>query len=196
MTQWTDERKVKLTKLWALGLSASQVAERLGGFEHCQDGGRSSVCGMVARLKLQRPPGTLDRTRASQRRSSLNSNLRRKQPAAAPVEAKTEVSERRPKQPPAPPPSEGYVDTQPLPPGVGKTLLYRDSEGRLQVNEELRRDDCRWGYGDPSKKDFSYCGEPCEGGLPYCPKHAQAAYLPAKKLRPKQGHHHPVRRRA
>jgi hypothetical protein len=41
-----------LKALWADGLTASQVAAELGGFEHCMDGGRSAVIGKVHRLHL------------------------------------------------------------------------------------------------------------------------------------------------
>jgi GcrA cell cycle regulator len=49
---WTDERVEILRKLWADGLSGSEVARRLGGFDHCEDGGRRAVCGKVHRLGL------------------------------------------------------------------------------------------------------------------------------------------------
>lgn len=41
---WTDERTATLTRLWAEGLSASQIAARLGGIT------RSGVIGKVHRL--------------------------------------------------------------------------------------------------------------------------------------------------
>ena len=43
---WTDERVEKLKKLWAEGLSASQIAAQLGGVS------RNAVIGKVHRLKL------------------------------------------------------------------------------------------------------------------------------------------------
>jgi hypothetical protein len=51
-SDWTDERVIRLKALWADGLTASQVAAELGGFEHCMDGGRSAVIGKVHRLHL------------------------------------------------------------------------------------------------------------------------------------------------
>lgn len=45
---WTDERKALVTKLWAEGLSASQVAEELGGVS------RNAVIGLVHRMGLPR----------------------------------------------------------------------------------------------------------------------------------------------
>jgi hypothetical protein len=43
---WTDERVEKLKKLWAEGLSASQIAAQLGGVS------RNAVIGKVHRLSL------------------------------------------------------------------------------------------------------------------------------------------------
>src|SRR4051812_31987684 len=43
---WTDERVERLTKLWAEGLSASQIAAQLGGVS------RNAVIGKVHRLNL------------------------------------------------------------------------------------------------------------------------------------------------
>jgi GcrA cell cycle regulator len=43
---WTDERVELLKKLWAEGLSASQIANQLGGVS------RNAVIGKVHRLKL------------------------------------------------------------------------------------------------------------------------------------------------
>jgi hypothetical protein len=47
-THWTDERVERLKKLWADGLSASQIAAQLGGVS------RNAVIGRVHRLKLER----------------------------------------------------------------------------------------------------------------------------------------------
>ena len=43
---WTDERVEKLKRLWAEGLSASQIAAQLGGVS------RNAVIGKVHRLNL------------------------------------------------------------------------------------------------------------------------------------------------
>ena len=67
MSSWTDGRVEALKKFWADGLaaSASEVAKKLGGFEHCDDGGRSAVLGKIHRLGLapraKTPPRPLSR---------------------------------------------------------------------------------------------------------------------------------------
>ncbi len=49
---WTRERTELLKRFWAEGGSASRIAFLLGGFDHCDDGGRNAVIGKVHRLKL------------------------------------------------------------------------------------------------------------------------------------------------
>jgi GcrA cell cycle regulator len=49
---WTRERTDLLKCYWAEGESASRIAFLLGGFDHCDDGGRNAVIGKVHRLKL------------------------------------------------------------------------------------------------------------------------------------------------
>ncbi len=61
---WTDERVELLKKLWADGLSASQIAAELGGIT------RNAVIGKVHRLKLSaraKPTNTAPRSRPAQR---------------------------------------------------------------------------------------------------------------------------------
>lgn len=42
-------RDAKLREYWKDGLSASKIARKMGGFEHCADGGRSAILGQVKR---------------------------------------------------------------------------------------------------------------------------------------------------
>lgn len=53
---WTTEREQRLAKLWAEGLSASQIATRLGGIT------RNGVIGKVHRMGLPRRAPTVNRT--------------------------------------------------------------------------------------------------------------------------------------
>ena len=77
---WSDERVESLKKYFAEGLSASQIARRLGGFGHCTDGGRSSVIGKLLRLGLQRSTDGGHQARRAGGRQSLRKINR---PAAA-----------------------------------------------------------------------------------------------------------------
>ncbi len=98
---WTDERVEVLKKLWADGLSASQIAKELGGVT------RNAVIGKVHRLGLSgratpsRPPSRI--VRAQRPRSILRPALR----------LTTRVS------PPPPVP----LEPEPLPNGAFATVL-------------------------------------------------------------------------
>lgn len=62
---WTDERVEQLKKLWAEGLSASQIAAQLGGVS------RNAVIGKVHRLKLS---GRGKTTSTQTRSKKVNTN--------------------------------------------------------------------------------------------------------------------------
>ncbi|HEY4524894.1 MAG TPA: GcrA family cell cycle regulator [Candidatus Paceibacterota bacterium] len=51
MTGWNDERVRLLRVHWAAGLSAADIADEMGGFEHCADKGRCSIGAKVMRLR-------------------------------------------------------------------------------------------------------------------------------------------------
>jgi len=50
--KWSTERQALLRKFWGQGLSGKDVAKEMGGFEHCDDGGRSSVLGQVRKNRI------------------------------------------------------------------------------------------------------------------------------------------------
>jgi hypothetical protein len=64
--------------------------------------------------------------------------------------------------------------------GVTFPTYFADKEpidGKLTV-VDLTDGSCRWPTGNPRDlKTFRYCGEAAQNG-PYCPRHAQLAYLP------------------
>lgn len=49
---WTKARTEKFKELYADNLSFSRIADELGGFSHCRDGGRNACIGKARRLKL------------------------------------------------------------------------------------------------------------------------------------------------
>lgn len=159
---WTDERVELLKKLWADGLSASQIAGELGGFPECADGGRSAVIGKVHRLGLQ------GRGRAKSSKSTMEKKARKPRTLTL-------------KRPPMPPTvAERILDDEPLdlpeiPLGQRRTLL------------ELNEATCRWPFGDPQAPDFYFCGGKPLEGLPYCGAHARAAYQPGSAQRKRAG---------
>ncbi len=160
---WTEERVELLTKLWAEGLSASQVASRLGGVT------RNAVIGKVHRLRLS--------ARAPSSRSSV------------PRARRTHV----PRAPRAPSLMFGtrgntalkpVYDAQPEPvpaPIVELVIPLHERASILTLKEAM----CRWPIGDPGEEDFHFCGRNAPGGAPYCEHHARMAYQPAQSRRRK-----------
>ena len=148
---WTDERVELLKKLWAEGLSASQIAAELGGVT------RNAVIGKVHRLGLsgraKSPSSTVPRVRkarpaAMRPRMRFNGNT-----ALMPsYEAEYETD------------SDPLAHVVPMGPRVSIT--------------ELSEATCRWPIGDPGADGFAYCGSQTKTGLPYCPYHSRVAYQP------------------
>jgi GcrA cell cycle regulator len=158
---WPPERVEVLKKLWADGLTASQVAARLG------DGiTRNAVIGKVHRLGLS--------GRQSVNRSSTPRPRRPRQPSlpgrpitpdmAATAATAALKPEFRPQARPEPEPQPiRLVD---IPRSERVTILM------------LTDKTCRWPLGDPGTEDFCFCGHVPRAGIPYCDYHASLAYQP------------------
>ncbi|MBA2918545.1 GcrA cell cycle regulator [Sphingomonas sp. MAH-20] len=203
---WTDERIDQLKSMWEKGMTASQIAEELGGVS------RNAVIGKAHRLGLQSRPSPV-------REGKDDAVV----PAAAPAEPRAETAPRpapaprvalpaperpapaaaAPDAPPAPPqpqirsigpggflrqapgetsapippaPPRRLVPAKPSPEIAGKTSL-------LDLNERI----CKWPLGHPGEPDFHFCGAPVNPGFPYCVAHCGQAYqaqLPRRDRRP------------
>lgn len=180
---WTTERVELLKKLWAEGLSASQMAARLGGIT------RNSCIGKVHRLGLSgraQKSGIKTRRRVSAQnarkavlRAKVGANpsrsVRKAVQNAGGLEAfVARVVAARPLVAPVPLPT----PREDLPPVVAR-LKFADLEPHH----------CRMPVGDPQHADFGFCAEPVALGKPYCPTCCQRAYSPAKL--PVKAPHHP-----
>lgn len=145
---WTDERMDLVKKLWSEGLSASQIASRLGSVT------RNAVIGKVHRLGLQR------------RKSAAYFY------AAGGRERSKRIKAARPPAPPA-----AAKKASPLPIALFKTSPLPDPRqplpgAPLVSFHSLDSHHCRWMHGD------RYCGCTAVPGLPYCAHHARVAYQP------------------
>ena len=149
---WTDERVEQLKKLWAEGLSASQIAGKMGGVT------RNAVIGKVHRLGLSG-------------RATPASPSRGREPIAP-----SEPTVLTPRTNAAP-----EVEDKPLitSPEVSQPVVL-DTGDKTTV-ATLSRNMCKWPIGDPAKDDFHFCGQPAEPGKPYCTYHAQVAFQPAQR---------------
>jgi GcrA cell cycle regulator len=155
---WTDERVELLKKLWADGLSASQIAAQLGNIT------RNAVIGKVHRLGLsgraKSPSSSVPRPRKPRAASMLRisrPSIRGNTALALAYDVELE---------PEPVP---YDNVIPL--GQRRTLL------------ELNEATCRWPIGDPGHAEFFFCGGNTVTGLPYCAYHSRVAYQPAAARR-------------
>ena len=154
---WTLERKERVKKLWADGLSASQIAAELGGVT------RNAVIGLVHRLGLsgraKSPPSAEPRPayRPSRLLAGAGGDFGFPNGAAA-------VAAPLPEKPQE---EEALV----IPFAQRKTLL------------QLASGHCRWPVGDPGSGDFFFCGGEAIEGRPYCAYHHRVAYQPPSDRR-------------
>ena len=151
---WTDERVELLKRLWAEGLSASQVAAQLGAVT------RNAVIGKVHRLALS--------ARAKSTGGGLTRQLRPKTArpprAARPLTiGNTALKTSLMPQPRRlPTPIESVVVPIPLRASI------------LTLTERT----CKWPIGDPTDETFCFCGHASREAAPYCDYHARLAYQP------------------
>ena len=166
---WTDERVERLKKLWADGLSASQIAAELGGVS------RNAVIGKVHRLNLPgraksggsvgaRPKrvATAPRSGGYGARSAARAAPRSNGATALKQDAIADVATE--------------LDTRPI-----EDVVVPISR-RLPLTE-LTEKTCKWPIGDPLQEGFHFCGADCVDGSPYCAYHAKLAFQPAAERR-------------
>lgn len=148
---WTEDRLTLLRNLWAHGETAAAIGRQLGGLS------RSAVLGKVFRLRLD--AGAIATCESQEGRESSKASVpkrRRRSPVRADKLRRA-----------VPAPSRSPTPAKPR----GKSLL------------ELTNRSCRWPHGRPGSKTFFFCGvdeAALESGQPYCPLHAQRAYVGGK----------------
>jgi len=154
LMSWTDDRVEMLKKLWADGLSASQIAAELGGIT------RNAVIGKVHRLGLsgraKSPSSGVPRVRKP-RSSGM---MRVSRPS---MRGNTALAYE--------------YDLEPEPELIEIPVEQRKT--LLQLTDKT----CRWPVGDPGSSDFYFCGGETAGDLPYCVHHSRVAYQPAGERR-------------
>lgn len=154
---WTDERVELLRKLWADGLSASQVAAELGpGIT------RNGVIGKIHRL------GLAERAKTTQAQRPRVAKAPRQARARAPAEGAGNLAIAFT----APAPRLSREDEVVIP--------IAERVGLVELGENM----CRWPMGDPTNPEFRFCGgKSTIGGGPYCAYHARVAYAPKEDRR-------------
>ncbi len=162
---WTDERVEVLKKLWAEGLSASQIANHLGGVT------RNAVIGKVHRLGLS-GRATTSRVKSIRPRKRANSS-----PSGVPQmryvshgnTALKNVFE-----------ADYMTQNEPQLAPVEELVIPPEERATIMSLTECM---CRWPYGDPTEEDFHFCGRKKVPGVPYCEFHSRIAYQPVQSRR-------------
>ena len=196
---WTDERIDQLKTMWEKGMTASQIAEILGGVS------RNAVIGKAHRLALEARPSPV----------KANDSEAKATASAAPEPAPVTTTPPPPKPAPrtfadvprAPPPP-----PSPFPPAIpsgptGAQLRSLGPGGFLRQGPgdqappatpapprrlvparpsaeiagktsllDLSDRICKWPIGHPGEPDFHFCGDTVNPGFPYCVAHCGQAY--------------------
>lgn len=163
---WTDERVELLKKLWAEGLSASQIANQLGGVS------RNAVIGKVHRLKLSgrgRASAAQPRAKKASSGATAKSASRPTRSVTTSVGA-TALAVQFDAEP---------VARQVLRPAEDVVVPISRRLSLIQLTERT----CKWPNGDPLAEDFSFCGNEAGESGPYCGYHSRIAYQPASERR-------------
>ena len=204
---WTDERIERLKELWSKGMTASQIADELGGVS------RNAVIGKAHRLGLQSRPSPVKPNEASHaavqeepeaaaQEEAPSPPKAKIKPAAAPAPAQAPAAAAPEREPAAPEPrivSVGpggflrqtpHEQQAPIPPAPPRRLVPAKPSAEvagktslLDLNERI----CMWPIGHPGEPDFHFCRKPSNPGFPYCVDHCGVAYqaqMPRRDRRP------------
>ena len=203
---WTDERIDRLKEMWSKGMTASQIADELGGVS------RNAVIGKAHRLGLQARPSPVKPNEPAPPKAKPKAAA--PAPAAAPKKSAPAASQSdaSDEEPEAAAPAQaarsgpevqirsigpggflrqGPGDQQaPIPPAPPRRLVpakpsaeVADKTSLLDLNEKI----CKWPIGHPGEPDFHFCGKQANPGFPYCVEHCGVAYqaqLPRRDRRP------------
>lgn len=164
---WTDERVELLKKLWAEGLSASQIAQRLGNVTRNAVIGKVHRLGLSGRTTTSRPKTSRPRRRTASRTGAAarSAPAFRTQGGAA-LQAWHDTD----------------AEAEPVPrtkPVEEVVIPIAERASILTLKENM----CRWPIGDPAEEDFHFCGRPSGQGTPYCEVHERVAYQPPQTRR-------------
>ncbi|ABQ70918.1 GcrA family cell cycle regulator [Rhizorhabdus wittichii] len=205
---WTEERIDQLKRLWGQGMTASQIADELGGVS------RNAVIGKAHRLGLEaRPSPVKGGDAAASGGASAAAATPAPEKAAAPPPRPAPTPAPAPVSPPpaAAAPAPAPTTPQPIVRSIGPGGFQRQSPGEqsspippapprrlvpakpsaemadktslLELNDKV----CKWPLGHPGEPDFHFCGDPINPGFPYCLEHCSVAYqaqLPRRDRRP------------
>jgi GcrA cell cycle regulator len=182
-TTWTPARIDMLQELWGSGLSAKEIAGRLGGGIT-----RNAVIGKAHRLGLSSRPSPIKRVEGEKIQGSIAMKTRASAPKTMGLRRDVMVGSgiyRAPANSPNAMDSDmrrgmrsSSSDASNYSPRVFK------SNQASNVAPQTQTQQCRWPVGDPLKAGFHFCDHMAIPGLPYCYDHACLAYQGSKKKSP------------
>ena len=201
---WTDERIDQLKGMWEKGLTASQIADELGGVS------RNAVIGKAHRLGLQSRPSPVKPNEAPKKAAPVRKPApeaeapkpaapvqhsapvpARPAPSVASAPAQSAAAPAADAPAPAPQPRiisvgpggflrQGPGDQQaPIPPAPPRRLVPAKPSPEIAGKTsllDLTERICKWPMGHPGEPDFHFCGETVNPGFPYCVEHCGRAY--------------------
>ena len=166
---WTDERVEQLKKLWSEGLSASQIASRLGEVTRNAVIGKVHRLGLAGRATVSRPKALRPRKNVAARPGNKRANkvLRYQNPNGS---ANSFGS----------PFGASEMGAEPFNRTFEELVIPLEERASILT---LKETSCRWPIGDPQHEEFHFCGKGKLDGLPYCEFHSRRAFQPAQSRR-------------
>jgi len=151
--EWTEAIIAELRRLWTEGLSTAEIGRRLGV-------SKNAIVGKAHRLALSPRPSPIHR---------------------GPSEAATPPAPRRVLGPTLPPLAQAA-------PPVSEAPIVRAQPQLRPVVAPVARSGsrfsaCCWPIGEPGTASFHFCGSEAIQNKPYCPDHAQLAYVKVRDRR-------------
>ena len=154
---WTDERRELVVKLWKEGLSASGVAQRVGGTT------RNAVIGIIHRMGLSGRSAE-NRMKSRKRKIAAQASYARGQEKRRARLA--ELKSREPKR------ERFFGDVQ----SVAPLPLPLDTDIARVSFAELEPGMCKFIPGDPRASGPMFCGCAVVPGLSWCEAHARRVF--------------------
>ena len=156
---WTNESVEELRRLWDKGLTASEIAKKLGVT-------KNAIVGKVHRLCLKARPSPIkskdeDGEQEQKQELELEQITIKEEPVIEPE----------------------VVEELPVEENVKETVCTSsDDDCNCKVKlVDLDSHTCRWPIGDPRDDDFGFCGKKVRAGQTYCDEHSAMAYVKANR---------------
>lgn len=150
---WTDDRVELLKQLWADGLSASQIANKMGGVT------RNAVIGKVHRL-------------------GLSGRATPAKPRTGRVPERPKALPQKSFQRAIPNNNKGLKSVLIEPEFLEPLVLDTGDNATIST---LSNSMCKWPIGDPASDAFHFCGQGTSKNKSYCAYHAHLAFQPSQK---------------